>query len=518
MIVNVRPQLVEPAEKSDLVWTLPENWGARLLTFWLSLFALSSVWLMIDLSAIFVAAGALACAIVTLPLTVGRTYEVASPWTLVVAGAYLGYGLRGLFISLGIEGARSLDQLYFLGNSPSFFVRPSLLFILGLLLFTGGYMMGGRKRAESRRRRHPIGTVEHFDGTKLAMAVLGSAVLGFVGFLLYAQSTGGLSLGQLSAKRTVIDGIELEASYQSFGEYRVLNTFSFIAFWLQVAWYAHRRVPHGPFTRQGWWLGVLLLNAALLPIYASTRSDVVYILMSALLIEICLRGREVRRAGLVIPVVAAILLTGLLSALRNPDAAVEVGATNRAIPLSTGVLIDTFILTRTFADHPTTVNIVEAIPERLPYANGSTITAWLAAPIPRSVWPDKPLISSGPVLGRVIFGNTRSGVPPGMIAESYWNFGLSGLLAISFLCGLVIRRLGEYWAPYASVSPGAAVLLSVAAVRPGVDLMSNSVGFAPFTLLQTLVLLVPVILFVGSRRPSGRADTRGATRRATPVD
>ncbi len=165
------------------------------------------------------------------------------------------------------------------------------------------------------------------------------------------------------------------------------------------------------------------------------------------------------------------------------------------------MLIDTFVLTRTFADIPTSGNIIQAVPDPLPYANGSTIAAWGVAPIPRSVWPGKPLISSGPILGSVIYGNTHSGQPPATTAQSDWNFGVVGILVIPFLCGLGIRLISERWAPYARNSPAAAVMMAAVVVHPGIDMMVNSIGAAPYQLLQSIVLLTPVLLFVSEKEP-----------------
>ena len=247
-------------------------------------------------------------------------------------------------------------------------------------------------------------------------------------------------------------------------------------------------------------MAVLLVNAALLPVYASTRADVVYLVIGAVIIEYCLNRRGINGRVLLGSVLIAVIAAAAMSSLRS------VSDGSNAVQVNRDTLVDTFVLTRTFADIPTSGNIIKAVPYRLPYADGSTITAWLVAPVPRSVWPQKPLISSGPILGSVIYGNKHSGVPPGLIAESYWNFGLGGVLILPFVCGFVMRRLNGIWAPWATTSPSAAIVMAVVAVRPGIDIMTNSVGFGPFQVIQSLVLLAPVLWIVGADHatPIGR--------------
>jgi hypothetical protein len=96
-------------------------------------------------------------------------------------------------------------------------------------------------------------------------------------------------------------------------------------------------------------------------------------------------------------------------------------------------------------------HIINAVPDILELQYGSTMAVWLVAPIPRSIWPGKPLIHSGPILGALVFDSfangQRTGVPPGLFAELYWNFHLPGVVLGCFMLGWLLRSLHGRLAP-----------------------------------------------------------------------
>lgn len=498
----------QPASATSNLLTFSRSRGRAVLLFWTVLTSIGTAWFLFDERAFWFLAGSIACFTISLPLAVGqRNYEIASPWTLLLLGGYLAFGLRGLFISLGIEADRTLNDLYFLGHQPGYFYRPTAVFLIGLAMLTLGYI------GAPRPRRHPrVGTRPHLSPTAVQLVVPLCAAVGFAAFLLYAQSTGGLGLGQISAKRTTISGAELDSSYQSHGGLRVINTFSSLAFWIQTAYYCYRRTPHGITTPQFWWLAVLFGNAALLPLYASTRSDLIYIVIGALLIELSLRKSSLNMRTLGAATALILVIGGAMTSLRS-----SATATSQTAQVNAETVIGGFVLSRTIADVATTSHIVRAVPQALPYANGETITSWLAAPIPRSVWPSKPIVSVGPEIGRVVYGNKRAGVPPGVVGESYWNFGFVGVLFIPLLAGMALRRLQETWGPFASSSPEAAIILAIVAVRPGLAIISNSVGYVLFQVVQSLVLLLPLLLLIGRSEPAVERKRSTAQRSSVRV-
>ena len=480
-------------------YPLSRSVASAVFTFWALALILSLAWALVEPRAIFVVLGSAACVIVSVPFVLLRPFQLLSPWTLIVVNVYIGSGARSFFVAGGTDGSRTVDELFLGGRPPGFFVGPGLLYLLGLALLTAGYLLAGR----ARRKPTLMRAVSRRDFHRGAgFVVLAAAAVGFVAFVLYVMQTGGLSLDRISGKRTTINGLDLAADYSSHGELRVLNGFSAVAFWTQLAFYCSRGLRHGLFTRRGMVLLALFVNACLLPIYASSRAEAVYVIVVGVAIELCFRRRiGIARFMLVSVIVMAV--ASALTFLRSHDTSRVAGT--EASPVA--IVLDTFVYSRTFTDIPLSARIIDATPEKLPYKYGETVTGWFAAPIPRSVWPDKPLISTGPEIGNVIFGNERSGVPPGVIAESYWNFGVIGLITWPLLMGWAVRALQERGARYIKGSATVALVYSAVIFRVGIDAVSNSLGYAVFSGVQTAVL-VGLVLWFATNEARERMDAQ----------
>lgn len=70
--------------------------------------------------------------------------------------------------------------------------------------------------------------------------------------------------------------------------------------------------------------------------------------------------------------------------------------------------------------------------------------------VPRSLWPDKPR-GTGSLYAQKFIGASSEGasIPVSATAEMYWNFGLIGVLVLSFAYGMIIRKAYEFfWRRY----------------------------------------------------------------------
>ncbi|MEN5304350.1 oligosaccharide repeat unit polymerase [Pseudomonas sp. TWI628] len=88
--------------------------------------------------------------------------------------------------------------------------------------------------------------------------------------------------------------------------------------------------------------------------------------------------------------------------------------------------------------------LVDAMPDGLPWQNGSTLLMIVLILIPSTLFPDKPLTAAGVFTGAfwpdkwLLEGTT---LPPGVFGEFYMNFGIVGVLLGGLVLGFVWGRL-----------------------------------------------------------------------------
>ena len=272
-----------------------------------------------------------------------------------------------------------------------------------------------------------------------------------------------------------------------------------MAVWLGVARFATTGTGRlSLLSGRGAGLALMFFNATLLPIYSGTRAEVVYTLIIALVIRVSLGQQDVRWSTLFRAGVSCVVILTSLTFLRS----LSEGQDARVTPQSVGdSLADTLVFNRNFGEMPATAHIVRAIPDTLPYSHGSTIVNYLSAPIPRSMWPDKPLISPGPIIGIKVYGTARTGIPPGAVAELYWAFDIPGVIIGALLFGWLLRAAFARLYPRDG-NPALVVFYAATTSTFAINAMAVSFGYAALTALISGVLVSASLIAAGGRPTS----------------
>lgn len=120
-------------------------------------------------------------------------------------------------------------------------------------------------------------------------------------------------------------------------------------------------------------------------------------------------------------------------------------------------------------------------------------TLYLRVPlnfIPRSIWEEKPVLTVGSELRRLLIPHGTGGRPPGEIGVYYANFSYLGIIIMGILCGIYLRIIYEVLNRNAE-SPLAILLYTVVALPViVVGLTNNSLWMVQVNLL----FLLPVIV------------------------
>ncbi|WP_141244316.1 hypothetical protein [Dietzia natronolimnaea] len=310
------------------------------------------------------------------------------------------------------------------------------------------------------------------------------AAIGFLALLAYVQVSGGFSLEQISAKRSVISGLEVGDDYQSHGVLRFLNSFGQVALWGYLGKTVYDNPRFSYISVRGIFIAFLFVNAAALPFYSSSRSEVAFILIVAVAIDAGVRHHGPSRFAILF---GALVTVGALVFMTNVRGTKD-WLQNAQLDLIEG-LEGLVVLNRNFGDFFTFTHVTRAVPGLLDWAMGSTIYGHLLAPIPRAIWPDKPLVSIGPQIGINVYGNERSGVPPGWYAEWYWNFGLLGFVLGAVLFGVALKILANMVRSDLWANPLFVVFYCVVLFRFGYFAIGGGIGSSVFKMVTEAVCL-----------------------------
>jgi oligosaccharide repeat unit polymerase len=97
-----------------------------------------------------------------------------------------------------------------------------------------------------------------------------------------------------------------------------------------------------------------------------------------------------------------------------------------------------------FVEHSKMISIIKAVPEKLDFQYGFSYLNSVLVLIPRSLFPEKPFVNLDTTIGQTVFDCNSfgaCGIPPGLLAESYLNFGVAGLFVMPVVLGLLVGKL-----------------------------------------------------------------------------
>jgi oligosaccharide repeat unit polymerase len=136
--------------------------------------------------------------------------------------------------------------------------------------------------------------------------------------------------------------------------------------------------------------------------------------------------------------------------------------------------------------------VVRAESDHMPLQYGTTYFTQIVNPIPRALWPGKPVADAGLIMARAYGAVDSKGEPfmtisPGFLGEAYLNFGFLGILIVPALAGFIVRSWDRLL-PLAATSLPA--LLVYAAGLPTIMASSRSFNFSNYYGLISLFFLL----------------------------
>jgi oligosaccharide repeat unit polymerase len=223
---------------------------------------------------------------------------------------------------------------------------------------------------------------------------------------------------------------------------------------------------------------------------------VIEVLIAAVVIWHYLRRPiSLRKIGRTIAV--AVLVIMIMTGFRK-----NTNEVSELVPYLTGEkILEILVGNRNLLGIDKTTYITDAIPGKMHYEFGKTLFLWLVAPVPRAIWTEKPTIAAGDIIGKAIYTNDPAagavgGVPPGLVVELFWNFGILGIPIGMFLLGLFLKIVYRSFKDQLSTNKNA-VLVYVSLVVPfAFTLLGSNASGTMISLIKSISIVWLALLFV----------------------
>jgi oligosaccharide repeat unit polymerase len=421
--------------------------------------------------------GVYALVVTSIPIFFSKGYHLFEPPTLIAGLTLTGVTAKLLYIvAIGQDRPYIVKRLL-LFHEPGELIYGTGVVVVGLAAITAGYMM----------RLPAMGSPALFTPNlmpwRASRLYLLSGMLFLVSLLCFGAfvASEGISFSNsesLSAKR--FSG-EAGAAGNRINSVKYLlyrgAALCKFPFYLGFVWLLSNRKSF--VSLLGLITIIAMMQSITLSFVMSSRSSIVLLLIDAMVMYYLLRGKlELRKVAWGVAAVVVLLV-------------VTIGQRSTT-DQDTGALLEKTFAGRDLLDVSKSAHIINAVPSVIDYRYGETLYGWLVAPVPRSMWEDKPMWAErGLFLMDKVYGDKggRSGIPPGMLAEFYWNFGWTGVIVGMFAMGVLLRQIFLTFS-LVSHSPTSVVIYTVVLTRLTIFSLGTDFGTG---FLKAGLDLVPLI-------------------------
>ena len=419
-----------------------------------------------------------------IPVALRSNIKIFEPIWFVLLNVAIGVTGKAFYICLGPE-----ERVGFLlmDKTLEATIPVGLIVAAGVYFLAIGYLVGPVRMTS----RIPFWLARReWESFRFLAVVALLAMVGLASFVVFSSrlEVSFSQLSDLSSKRF----LELQSTNyhgtQGYLRWGVLQLE--IAFYLIFTRWAVSREKL--LSCSGTMVVAFGLLSLAFPVFSSSRWAVLVLIVRIFVIWIGL-GRRLKLRYVAPMIALGLTLMGSMLAFRRNLSEWE----DIRRHLGAGEMLEVSVGGRHFLDLIKTTHIVDAVPEVLEFQYGKTLLAWVATPVPRSIWPGKPAIRPGGDLGTAVFGmRPGSGVPPGIVGELYMNFGVWGVFVGLFVIGCLLGSLYATLRPHFSV-PGVVLIYAILVTRLALEMFGTSVSGAIAKLAQEILPLLLCLLVLG---------------------
>jgi oligosaccharide repeat unit polymerase len=364
-----------------------------------------------------VLAGILCAFMLTYYFRGGMQLNTCAGWA--VLACIHGLLVKPLFVYFDFPSAELLDLALFqkLSRADYWYWAPFMLVPYGLF-FTAMVLFGGYTL---RPTTPPPATRVRFYSNGMLMMFLALAIAGIGGFFWQFPQLLGEGSKNAIASEDLSD-------YNGGGVWRVLVEIAYvvsICALVNIGARVRRRAST-----------VLFFTAALVWLSFCFLSDQRGAMLFSMATYMVAYNRYIARLSRRTIVVAVVVAFALV--VVRTFARLQVGDASAQETL--GGTLSNFV-GQNLIEHGKTITIIRSVPDVLSFQYGFTYLNGLLNLVPRAIFPDKTSVNLDTTIGNQVFdcgAFGACGVPPGLLAESYLNFGTLGLVLMPVLTGALV--------------------------------------------------------------------------------
>jgi oligosaccharide repeat unit polymerase len=370
--------------------------------------------------------------LLSLPIFLQKKTDYFSIWSWMLYSAVLGVFLRCTYIYFEIPDYEKIDTIFLRGNPKSFLLPAMLLIFFGLSFMVLGYLSTTKKL----KLRGKVFVQDNWSKKRFFICSFFLLITSIIGLALFINEQGGLfSLESISSYRGVSDTLSEAAPHAYL---RLLVSFSGINLFLLTAWLIKYKKSR---TLAYFLWAMSFIVFIFFNFYVSQRGGIVFCMVQLIALSYYLQNYKLPKIKLLIGLLVGLSIFQLMTNLRGVK-----DVENEKVTFSLIKALEPAVLTTNMIDVSKTAHIIDAIPTKINYQYGATLTTIFFAWIPREFWPDKPVTNVDNTIGIKVFGATvygSDGVPPGIFAELYWNFWIPGVFIGCFLIGFLLKLINQ---------------------------------------------------------------------------
>jgi oligosaccharide repeat unit polymerase len=428
--------------------------------------------------------------IVSFPIIYSKTDNVFSILPYLFYFLFLNVFLRNLYIIHDLPSVEYVRDVFLFSENIEFIFNYQLIFLLSFFFFILGYLIipelkfskvSGLKQLKWDHLRFNI------IATFLLLISLSSLI-----YFIYTSNSNlfVITLENISGYRGVSDDL---ADYNANGLSRILIQLSVVLFYLS-------------YVRRNFIIKSLLNNIFLLLsgsialfyfFYTQSRSGFIYLFINCFILNYFIDEKGISKKRIMILFFIVISSFAFMTSLRKGN------GYNLEQNLESSILsiFDPLVANNGGIDISKTGHIIKYVDSKDSFKYGSSYIWIIQSFVPRSLWSTKPANIDTEVGFKIYDANSygTGAVPPGLIAESYWNFGYIGIVFVSLFCGMFLKKLTNYF--NGKINNIDTLLIYVVCIMPiGLSLYGSSVSSTIVGILYYIIPFLIVFKFVNKQQ------------------